>query len=94
MYYVWSAASTTKDCLKKCNGYAHCKFWDYDTTNNICRLRSTKGAGQVASASYYGGPKNCIWGIVVNHLLIECIAFSTSNLCFIMNKVFLTEDHF
>ena len=61
-------ASTTKDCLDKCNRLATCMFWDFDTTNNICRLRSNEGRGRIARASYYGGPKNCLWGKVVNRI--------------------------
>ena len=60
--------STTKDCLNMCNSRAPCKFWDFDTTNNICRLRSNEGRGRIARASYYGGPKNCLWGKVVNRI--------------------------
>ena len=55
-------ASTAQQCLKQCNSFPNCLFWDFG--DNFCRLRSNDGNGIEESSSYFCGRKECTFGTI------------------------------
>ena len=54
--------NTPRDCLRRCNLVSTCKFWDFDTKWNTCRLRSNRGKGSEIDKPYAFGSKHCTIG--------------------------------